>query len=56
MGLTPKIVGSSHGHEWAEWVFKSRKMICCNKCGIVRRADDNNKPCKGIVKVALRSA
>lgn len=52
----PKVVGHSNGHEWAEWVFSRRTMVCCNMCGIVRRADDTNKPCKGVVKVALRAS
>ena len=37
-------------HEWFEW----RGLTCCKKCGIVRRADDKNKPCKGVVKVGPR--
>lgn len=37
-------------HIW----FKPTFLVydCCRKCGIVRRADDKNSPCKG--KVALR--
>lgn len=31
-------------------------MICCRDCGIIRRADDNNKQCRGVVKVGLRKA
>lgn len=50
----PEIVGHDNGHEWAKWVFTSRTMICCNKCGLVRRADGTSNPCKGPVKVALR--
>lgn len=26
----------------------------CKKCGIIRRADNQNKPCKGVCKIALR--
>ena len=51
----PKVVGESNGHVWAEWVFTSRTMICCNKCGLIRRADGTSNPCKGVVKVALRA-
>lgn len=29
---------------------------CCLNCGVVRRADDNNKPCRGVVHVAVRVA
>lgn len=28
--------------------------LCCIKCGIVKRADGKNGPCKGPVKVTLR--
>jgi hypothetical protein len=31
-------------HDWFE--FRPR-LTCCRKCGIVRRADGTNKPCKG---------
>jgi hypothetical protein len=31
-------------------------MQVCSKCGIVKRADGKNGPCKGVVKVALREA
>lgn len=30
-------------------------LTCCKACGIVRRADRQNKPCRGVVKVALRA-
>lgn len=30
------------------------KHECCRKCGVVRRADDKNGPCKKGVRVALR--
>ena len=26
----------------------------CANCGVVRRYDDNNKPCRGIVTIGLR--
>lgn len=29
---------------------------CCRDCGIVKRRDGENSPCKGPVKVALRAA
>ena len=51
---TPVVIERSNGHEWAEWVFTSRTMICCNRCGLVRRADGTSNPCKGRVRVALR--
>lgn len=43
---------SSTEHEWFEW----RGMTCCKKCGIVKRRDGKNKPCKGVVRVTLRRA
>lgn len=43
----------SEKHDWFKPQFVGYE--CCRKCGIIRRADDKNKPCKGIVRVALRS-
>lgn len=37
-------------HDWFIW----RGLECCRRCGIVRRADRQNKPCKGAVKVGPR--
>lgn len=34
--------------------FEFRDMDSCANCGVVRRRDDKNKPCKGIVTVGLR--
>jgi hypothetical protein len=45
----------SNGHVWAEWKFTKRTLICCNNCGIVRRADDSNKLCRGKIRVGLRA-
>lgn len=39
-------------HLWFEW----HGMTCCKLCGIVKRADGKNKPCKGEVKITLRRA
>jgi hypothetical protein len=44
------VIGRSNGHEWI--IFAS--LHCCKTCGIVRRTDDQNKPCKGPVKIAPR--
>jgi len=38
-------------HDWHERF----NLICCRKCGLVRRADGTSNPCRGIVRVALRS-
>lgn len=37
-------------HEWTMF----HKLECCKVCGVVRRRDGQNKPCKGPVKVTLR--
>lgn len=39
-------------HDWFKPDFL--KWECCRKCGIVRRADDKNNPCRGVVRVGLR--
>jgi hypothetical protein len=41
------VVEEKQEHEWFRPNFIS--YDCCRKCGIVRRADGNNKPCKGFV-------
>lgn len=48
------VIARSNGHEWQEWKFVSMTLVCCRNCGIVRRPDDKNSPCKGRVRVALR--
>lgn len=50
----PKVISTDNGHEWAEWKFTRMTMVCCNKCGLVRRKDGTSNPCKGKVRVALR--
>lgn len=35
--------------------FQERKMECCRKCGFIRSLDRQNRPCRGVVKVALRA-
>lgn len=34
--------------------FDERPWESCASCGVVRRRDDRNKPCKGIVHITLR--
>ncbi len=46
----PEVIGTSNGHRW---VLKF-KLVCCLDCGIVRRRDNNNKPCKGKVQIGPR--
>ncbi len=56
MKTPPEVFARTNGHEWAKWEFASMTLVCCNQCGIVRRRDDSNKPCKGKVRIGLRSA
>lgn len=44
--------GVSEAHDW--FIPKGIAYECCRKCGIVRRRDDKNSPCKGVVKIVLR--
>lgn len=44
-------------HDWFGYAMVSpsgRTIECCRRCGIVRRADDANKPCRGFVTISLR--
>lgn len=45
-----KVIAESNGHKWMEW----HGMICCKDCGLLRRPNDDNEPCKGVVKIAPR--
>lgn len=45
-----RVIAESNGHKWMDW----SGMICCRDCGILRRPDDDNNPCKGKVSIALR--
>ena len=45
-----EVIAASNGHHWV----KRFNLICCRDCGFVRRADDNNAPCKGVVGVGVR--
>lgn len=47
------------GRVWIESALKDRfqadtALHVCTQCGVMRRRDDNNKPCVGLVKVTLR--
>ena len=37
------------------WITHAN-LICCQWCGIVKRRDGLNRPCKGVVRVTLREA
>ena len=41
------------GHQWVE-ANDLVKWPHCAVCGIIRRHDDKNNPCKGAAKLALR--
>ena len=45
-----KVIAESNGHKWFDW----RGMICCLDCGLLRRPDDDNSPCKGKIGIAPR--
>mgnify|MGYP001584900524 FL=1 len=38
-------------HDWITYNY----FVCCRRCGIVRRADGNNSPCKGNVRIIART-
>ncbi len=46
-----EVIAESNGHHW----IRAFNLVCCRDCGIVRRADDQNKPCKGLVHVGPRT-
>lgn len=37
-------------HDWREY----RGYLTCFKCGVIKRKDGKNNPCKGVVRVTLR--
>lgn len=37
-------------HAWVD----REGLIACASCGVVRRADGGNKPCRGVVRVGVR--
>ncbi len=45
----------TNGHHWVTLTFTRSTLVCCRDCGIVRRRDDRNKPCRGIVGVTPRA-
>ena len=45
-----KVIAQSNGHHWMERF----NLVCCRDCGFVRRADDQNSPCQGLVGVGIR--
>lgn len=47
-----EVIAESNGHHWVERF----NLTCCRDCGIVRRADDKNSQCKGVVRVGPRTS
>lgn len=50
--LTVIVPASLEAHDW--FTYGRLNWECCRNCGIVRRLDGKNSPCKGTVKVGLR--
>jgi hypothetical protein len=46
-------VRTGQEHQWTTMPGFDHEF--CRKCTIVRRADDKNKPCRGSVRLSLRS-
>lgn len=46
------VVAVSNGHHWIKTRYS---FVACRDCGFIRRADDRNKPCPGVVKVGPRN-
>lgn len=47
-----EVFATSNGHHWLRW----RQFVCCRDCGIIKRQDDNNKPCRGKIGIGFRDA
>lgn len=43
----------NHEHEW--FFYERLKCECCRNCGIIRRLDGKNKPCRGVTGVVPRT-
>jgi hypothetical protein len=51
-GLVEQLREKSRIHRW---VKHHGDTECCTVCGVIRRHDDLNKPCRGPVHIAVRS-
>lgn len=60
---TPKRVGDPGwfrvteiigGHTWGHVVVSMISGECCRTCGMMRRRDRKNKPCRGRPEITLR--
>ena len=52
--ITEEVDGHRWGRFTASSVLGGKDWECCFNCGMVRRLDKNNKPCRGPVKVCPR--
>ncbi len=42
-------------HKWASGLLKRHpEWVCCSVCGIIKNAQGENGPCRGVVRVTLR--
>lgn len=55
--IEPSEYANENGHQWVK--IKSENILngkhSCKDCGILRRPDGRNKPCRGKVKIELRT-
>jgi hypothetical protein len=42
------------GHVWGNVLSSSIPGECCRICGMMRRRDNQNNPCKGPAQITLR--
>ena len=47
--IVPAAIGA---HDW--FIPENIGYECCRACGIVKRRDGGNKPCRGTVRITLR--
>jgi len=47
---------SDHEWIWFERPGPGAPIQCCRSCGVVKRRDGKNNPCRGPVRVAPRSS
>lgn len=40
-----------YSHKWGHFLPEHPEWECCWECGVIRRADDKNGPCKGQMRL-----
>lgn len=55
MQFVPLIFESGHVFAPSRARGLDHDWWCCTRCGVIRRLDGQNKPCRGRVRVALRA-